>query len=140
VKDIKWFLVVLTLAIFMFGDVIQIITRQSLEDYCTGDEVPPPEFCSTELAPISLKLFAVLVGDMDLNEFKYSSGIQILFLLFALLGIIILLNVLIAVVSDSYQKSVEHSMQLFGRYVFLRVALLSYWLVIHQCDTSFSSC
>lgn len=33
------------------------------------------------------------------------------------LGVIVLLNVLIAVVSDSYQKSVEHSAQLFGRYI-----------------------
>jgi hypothetical protein len=117
VKDIRWFLVVLTLAIFMFADVIQILTRQSFEDYCGGSEPPPEEFCNDELAPIFLKLFAVLVGDMDLNEFKYSSGAQILFLLFSVLGIIILLNVLIAVVSDSYQKSVEHATLLFGRCV-----------------------
>lgn len=45
----------------MFGDVIQIITRQSVGDYCSDSETPP-EFCSDALAPIFLKLFAVLVG------------------------------------------------------------------------------
>jgi hypothetical protein len=100
----------------MFGDVIQIITRGSVDqDYCAQGQAPA-EFCTNQLAPMFLKLFAVLVGDMDLSEFKYSSAIQVLFLIFALLGVIILLNVLIAVVSDSYQKAVENSTELFGRY------------------------
>lgn len=72
----------------MFGDVIQIITQQSVEDYCSASEPPPEEFCDPEPGPMFLKMFAVLVGDMDLSEFKFSSGIQIIFILFALLGII----------------------------------------------------
>jgi len=69
----------------MFGDVIQIITTHAIEDHC-GSEQIPEEFCSDHIAPMFIKMFAVLIGDFDLNEFKYSSGIEIVFLIFALLG------------------------------------------------------
>ena len=99
----------------MFGDIIQIITLQSKEDYCNSDAEIPPEFCGDAIGPVVLKLFALVAGDMSFDEFRYSTAIELIFALLALLGVIVLLNVLIAVVSDSYQKSVENSSQLFGR-------------------------
>jgi hypothetical protein len=55
------------------------------------------------------------MGDVDLEEFAYSSGIEFLFVVFTFMGIIVLLNVLIAIVGDSYKKSVMNAQYLFGR-------------------------
>lgn len=101
----------------MFADVLHIITVHTNDgEYCNSGAAPD-DFCSTSVAPVYLKLYAVIVGDVNLEDFGYSPGIQFLFALFTLFGIIILLNVLIAVVGDSYKKSVLNARYLFGRYV-----------------------
>lgn len=115
VKDIRWFLLVLAIAIFMFADVIHIITVHADNGaYCTSGDAPE-DFCQSSVAPVYLKLYAVMVGDVNLEDFSYSRGIDFLFVLFTLMGIIILLNILIAVVGDSYKRSVLNARYLFGR-------------------------
>lgn len=115
-KDIRWFLLVLAIAIFCFADVIHIITVHAEDGaYCDSSGTAPDEFCSASVLPVYLKLYAVIVGDVNLEDFSYASGIEFLFVLFTLMGIIILLNVLIAVVADSYKKSVFNARYLFGR-------------------------
>lgn len=100
----------------MFADVIHIITVHAKGgEYCEGDGEAPEEFCNPAVAQVYLKLWAVLVGDVNLEDFAYSSGIEFLFVLFTFFGIIVLLNILIAVVSDSYKKSVMNARYLFGR-------------------------
>jgi lipopolysaccharide export LptBFGC system permease protein LptF len=109
------FLVVLALALFMFGDIIQINTTLSKEDYCNSDAKIPSELCYDALGPIFLKLFALIAGDMSFDEFRHNTAIELILALLVLLGVIVLLNVLIAVISDSYQKPFKNSSQLFGR-------------------------
>ena len=95
VRDIRWFLLVFAIAIFMFADMIHIITVHAQDgNFCKDDEAPSA-FCNDGVAQVYLKLYAVLVGDVNLEEFAYSSGIEFLFVVFTFMGIIVLLNVLI---------------------------------------------
>jgi hypothetical protein len=87
--------------------------------YCIANEDnlggPALDFCSPNLGDSYLRVYALLLGDFDLDDYKESSGITVLFIIFTLLGVVILLNVLIAVISDSYEKATISSLLLFGR-------------------------
>jgi hypothetical protein len=87
--------------------------------YCIANEDnlsgPALDFCSSSLSNSYLRVYALLLGDFELDDYKESSGITVLFIMFTLLGVVILLNVLIAVISDSYEKATISSLLLFGR-------------------------
>eukprot|EP00977_Amphora_coffeiformis_P015176 scaffold4442_cov125-Amphora_coffeaeformis.AAC.7 len=57
----------------------------------------------------------MLLGDFELTDLQDTTGITVLFVIFTSMGVVILLNVLIAVVSDSYEKATINSSKLFGR-------------------------
>lgn len=57
----------------------------------------------------------MLIGDFELNDYRDHRVTTILFIIFTVFGVIIMLNVLIAVVSDSYERSTLISTNLFGR-------------------------
>ena len=57
----------------------------------------------------------MLIGDYEISDLQDTTGVTILFIIFTGIGVIILLNVLIAVVSDSYEKATINSAKLFGR-------------------------
>lgn len=57
----------------------------------------------------------MLLGDYELSDLKDTTGVTVLFIIFISVGVVILLNVLIAVVSDSYEKATLSSTLLFGR-------------------------
>lgn len=64
-----------------------------------------------------LKVFALLLGELgsfDRNEFTNVFSVFLL-VLFSFMVVLVLLNVLIAVASDSYEKCLLRSRQLFGR-------------------------
>lgn len=98
----------------MFGDMIHIITTRSDDNYCV-DDIPPSQFCSSIISLSYLKMYSVVVGDISLDDFSYNAGIVFLFVVFTLLCVIVLLTVLIAIVSESYEKSVMRAKFLFGR-------------------------
>jgi hypothetical protein len=87
--------------------------------YCIANEDnlsgPALDFCSSNLGDSYLRVYALLLGDFELDDYKESSGMTVLFIIFTLLGVVILLNVLIAVISDSYEKATISSLLLFGR-------------------------
>lgn len=83
---------------------------------------PVSDFCSPNRTWSYLRFYAMLIGDFELDDFTKTDGMIVLFVIFSLLGIIILLNMLIAVVSDSYQDAKETSLYLFGRSRVLFVA------------------
>jgi hypothetical protein len=56
----------------------------------------------------------MLIGDYELTELRDTAGITTLFVIFTMIGVVILLNVLIAVVSDSYEKATMSSALIFG--------------------------
>jgi hypothetical protein len=59
--------------------------------------------------------YALLLGDFELDDYRETKGMTVLFVFFTLIGVIILLNVLIAVISDSYERANMRSTKLFGR-------------------------
>jgi len=59
------------MAIFMFADVIHIITVHAQDgEYCATNAAPE-EFCEPGVGRVYLKLYAVLVGDVNLEDFEY---------------------------------------------------------------------
>jgi hypothetical protein len=118
--DIRYFAAVLAVILLMFGDMMHIVlSTKDNGAYCMANEDdlggPALDFCSSNLGNSYLRVYALLLGDFELDDYKESSGITVLFVMFTLLGVVILLNVLIAVISDSYEKATISSLLLFGR-------------------------
>lgn len=131
ISDIRWFLLVLSIAILMFGDMIHIVTtyhengdlcRAHLPTVSNGDEGgenaeggAQADFCDGNLINSYIRMYSVLVGDFEFDDYRSTPATILFFVLFTLVGVIVLLNVLIAIVSDSYEKSCIRSANLFGR-------------------------
>jgi hypothetical protein len=96
-----------------------VLSTKDNGEYCVANEGdlggPALDFCSSHLGNSYLRVYALLLGDFELDDYKESSGITVLFIIFTLLGVVILLNVLIAVIGDSYEKATISSLLLFGR-------------------------
>jgi hypothetical protein len=76
---------------------------------------PAEDFCSPKIHNSYLRVFTLLLGNFDLNDYRESEGMTILFVMFTLLGVVILLNVLIAVIGDTYHEATIASRRRFGR-------------------------
>uniref|UniRef100_A0A6V2F1Y5 Ion transport domain-containing protein n=2 Tax=Ditylum brightwellii TaxID=49249 RepID=A0A6V2F1Y5_9STRA len=113
------------MVILAFGDMFHILIRID-ETACpvnpdpNNDENP---FCKTGLS--YLDVYAQILGNFDYGSFLGHPTTIILFIVMTLFGTIIYLNILIAVVSDSYSKSCEKSSRLFGKARILTVANIS---------------
>jgi hypothetical protein len=57
---------------------------------------------------------SVLFGAFDLDDYKETMGLSVIFIAYAFIGIIILLTVLDAVISALYEKSRQACKKLFG--------------------------
>jgi Tfp pilus assembly protein PilE len=76
---------------------------------------PAEDFCSPKIYNTYLRVYALLLGNFDVNDYRESKGMTILFVMFTLLGVVILLNVLIAVIGDTYHEATLASRRRFGR-------------------------
>lgn len=124
-KDLIYFAIVLIVIVFMFADMLRIaITTKDNGSFCEDKrsetidgelEGPIADFCSPDPAASYLRVYSVLIGDFELDDWRETSGMVILFVIFTVVGVIILLNVLIAIISDSYEKAKIESALLFGR-------------------------
>jgi hypothetical protein len=117
-RDILWFLVILIAAVVCFAQIFFTLLY--------------PEFCATvqeydercNPKEYYLKVYSILLGDWGLferDDFTTAFSVT-LFVLFSFMVVVVLLNVLIAIVSDSYEKCLLRSKNLFGR---ARVMLLA---------------
>jgi hypothetical protein len=75
------------------------------------------DFCAENSMYSYLRVYATILGDFELSNFQLSDGITFLWVALTLLGTIILLNVLIAVVTNSYDKAIGTSAIIFRKYV-----------------------
>lgn len=73
------------------------------------------DFCSSNQMAAYLRIYALLLGDFELDSYKETSGMVFLFFLFTVIGVVILLNVLIAVIDDSYERAKISGRNIFGR-------------------------
>jgi len=92
-----------------------------------------------------LKVYSVLLGDFGLfdREEDFSNGgfALLLFIVFTFLIAIVLLNVLIAIIGDSYERILLRSRQLFGRTRVLHLAeLVSLQILFAEQTEDFKTC
>jgi len=107
IKNLVPFLLVLVIVLFMFSRIITIVA----ETNC-GDVDNPAGFCSRH--PL-MKMFDAFMGNATPEDFALNPTMDSYFMVFEVLCVIVLLNMLIAVVSDAYQTGMEKSKNAFGR-------------------------
>ncbi|KAL7552296.1 hypothetical protein ACHAWF_018276 [Thalassiosira exigua] len=102
--NLKYFLAVFVIGIFFFADMVDIIKKTSGEcEYFDG------EF--TYLA-----MYAVMIGGFEISSLEGSSAlISLLFVAASFCGVIVLVNILIAIVTGEYEKAQQRSCKLFAR-------------------------
>lgn len=118
-KDVFWFCVILLTMVFSFA---QMFFTLMVPKTC-ADEVEHMERNCNQ-AEYYLKVYTILLGDFGLfkrEQFDSRTAV-ILAVLYTFMVVLILLNVLIAVASDSYEKCLLRSQNLFGRARVMMVA------------------
>ena len=113
VRDITWFCVILLTLVVAFA---QMFFTVLVPNYCTDPTAP--EF-NGECTPSEyyFRVYGVLLGnygDFERQDFATVFSV-ILIVCFTFMVALVLLNVLIAVASDSYERCLIRSANLFGR-------------------------
>jgi len=114
VKAVTWFLAFLTAVLFMFSDAAR--TAVAVTGVCVG-VAEESDFCSDSFLALPIMFYSVLAGDVALEVFEFQSSqvMVAIFVFFSFFSIIILLNVLVAIVIDSYERSKQRSREIFCR-------------------------
>jgi hypothetical protein len=139
IKDIWQFILVLLVMVIAFGDMFFAIYGAYREDerVCAGvdelDSRSPSPFCDPLRYHSYLAVYGLLVGDTSMENFDANGTTLTLFVLVTFLGIIVLLNMLIALVSESYGESLKRSRSLFGR---TRIALVAKSILVEEVLTT----
>mmetsp|Transcript_30971 Transcript_30971/g.46972 ORF Transcript_30971/g.46972 Transcript_30971/m.46972 type:complete len:350 (+) Transcript_30971:2634-3683(+) len=106
------------IVIVAFSDMIHIAKLSSeggnLCNFSEGETITD-DYCSINFFEGYIRTYAITVGFLELDDFRDSTYLSIIFVVFTFLALIVLVNVLIAIVSDSYEKSRVKSAYLFGR-------------------------
>jgi len=118
--DIRYFCAVLLVVVLLFGDVFHLLFTAEREDggnACDVDQLNPAseDFCTEQVLDSYLRVYAIIVGDFDLSDFRQTEPITIVWFLVTFIGLIVLLNTLIAIISVSYENSHASSQLLFRR-------------------------
>jgi hypothetical protein len=124
-KDILWFLIILGALVACFA---QMFFTLLLPSSCATDEAYRESNLQCSQSEYYLSLYTILGNLGGFQEFSrdtFTTGFSIFLLVFfSFMVVIILLNVLIAIVSDSYEKCLVRSHCLFGRARVLLIAEL----------------
>jgi len=102
-KDIKWFLLVLFAAMASFAQMWVSFTFE------------PNQSESQYYMEGYLKAYTMMLGDLDSDALRTHPLIAILFVIYTFGVTVVLLNILIAIVSDSYQNSFSTSKMMLGK-------------------------
>jgi len=115
-KDIIWFLMILFIIMLAFSQMFH--TMLSSPDDCNG-----VQFCGKNIIVNLLQAYYIMLGgDGGPDNGFAENGLMFAY---TLLVVIVLLNVLIAIISDSYDKARINSEKLFGRARIMFVAELT---------------
>ena len=110
-RDIKWFMLVLIIIIASFAQMLVSLTFDGYDqDNITGSS-------ATGLFSFDsyLKAYTLMLGDVDMEFLQAHSGIVVLFVLYTFGVTVVLLNILIAIVSESYANAVFSSTLMLGK-------------------------
>jgi len=114
VRDVFWFLVLLVIFALATINMLHILFYHSENCDKVGND-DASAFCDPDLGVKFRAIYSVMLGgNLNLDTYdEWSSAI--VFYTFTFLGLIIMLNVLIAIVCYSYDTSRERAAKLFGR-------------------------
>lgn len=130
-KDIFWFCIILLALIISFS---QMFFTLMAPPTCATGEVTGRQCQQSEYL---LSVYTILLGDFGIFEREdFVSGVSVfLVVLYSFLVTVVLLNVLIAIASDSYEKCLLKSQKLFGRArVMLIAELASFQSLLRRRD------
>ena len=117
IRKVKWFLLFLLAAVFMFSDAVRAVVAargDCLKDSLIDDPYIQ-EFCSDGFIATTVRMYSVLVGDVSLEYFQSSGAMVTVFVFFSFFSIIILFNILIAIIISAYESTKERTREIFGR-------------------------
>ena len=132
-KDIFWFCIILLALIVSFSQMF--FTLMAPPSCATTEDTTDIRECKQN--EYLLSVYTILLGDFGLFERDdFVSGVSVfLVVLYSFLVTVVLLNVLIAVASDSYEKCLLKSQKLFGRArVMLIAELASFQSLLRRRD------
>jgi len=134
-KDILWFCVITFTLVVSFSQMFFTLLAPST---CSASNTEDMQCKPSEYL---LRSYSVLLGDFGLfKRESFSSGFSVfMIVVYTFLVTVVLLNVLIAVASDSYEKCLLRSQNLFGRARVMLVAeLVSFQHLLKRSDESSS--
>ncbi|KAL9186107.1 hypothetical protein ACHAXT_005345 [Thalassiosira profunda] len=116
---LKWFVTIFCVAIFFFADMVDIVKKTSGDcEFADGEEVDSSleTFCSLTPLQTYLGMYGILIGAMEISQLDSTSAlISLLLVAASFSGVIVLVNILIAIVTREYEKAQERSCKLFAR-------------------------
>lgn len=114
----RWFLVVTALTIMAFADMMHLALYE-LPGVCSAVEEAQndliADYCSSSLLKNAVRAYSIFVGDVGLDDYRMSPLTTFLWCIYMFVGVLMLLNVLIAIITDSYSKSFSQRYILQGR-------------------------
>ena len=119
-SSMRWFLVVMMLNLFLFADMMHFVVVAQVPDECqkakeenTNDVIA--DLCSSNMLRNVLRTYSIIVGDVYLDDYRFAFVMTLVWCAFVAVGVIMLLNVLIAIVSKSYAESDVQRHSLLGK-------------------------
>jgi len=116
-RSLVWCLLIFFLVIAIFANAMSFIFRNSGE--CSGDYLEDPvhvDFCSEAAGKSFVRAYSLIIGDFNVESYNGTVLTTMLFFGYSMVGIIFFLNVIIAVVTRSYEESKTQQNRLVGVY------------------------
>jgi hypothetical protein len=78
--------------------MLYVIFHSDREKLCVGDDIPPSslDYCSDRPYSAYIRTYAIILGDIQVEDYRAAPAVTIIFCLITFFAFIILLNVLIA--------------------------------------------
>jgi hypothetical protein len=82
----------------MFHSMFHLIFLNDGDIECEGDDLEDPneDFCASRSIDSYLRVYAIIVGDFELSDYKQENTVVVLWFFVTFFGTVVLLNVLIA--------------------------------------------
>jgi|MDSY01.2.fsa_nt_gb Ca2+/Na+ antiporter len=112
IADVKEFLVVMAIFLLAFTQVFWFLFLSNRNDEDDdGDDEDDAKWGT--LAQTFFTGYNMMLGNFDTDDFTVNREAVILFVLFMIMVVIVMMNVLIAIVSDSYDVAMVNSSELY---------------------------
>lgn len=112
--SLVYFLMIFLVAIFFFADMVDVVKKTSGD--CDGLEDGYDTFCSLTPLQTYLAMYGIMLGGFEISSLEGTSAlVSLLFVAASFCGVIVLVNILIAIVTGQYEVAKQRSCALFAR-------------------------